>query len=280
MPIKAIVDGFEKDITRIPILADSVYKDTLEVRDNQDRLLWYREDTLTETGVSSISFRGYGIPLKSVKIVGNGAQNGTPSPDNIIMPTFCGNLVGSDWTIPITCAGQTVPVYLGQVSTVRRIRKLVLAGDESWTYTESGTKKRVYLRGFDTAIAQIPLCTHFTGTDFVSYPDNGYFTLNAISATQSLIFGVSNMGITSESDWTTYLAAQYAAGNPVTVWYVLATPETAIVNEPLAKIGNYVDELVIDPNITPQTGTNTLTIDTTLSPSSVSITGHIKAIGQ
>lgn len=75
-----------------------------------------------------------------------------------------------------------------------------------------------------------------------------------------------------------YLAAQYAAGTPVVVWYALAGPETAIVNEPLAKIGDYADELHSeDTTITIQTvsGRNTLTIDTTLQPSSVSITGHI-----
>ena len=64
----------------------------------------------------------------------------------------------------------------------------------------------------------------------------------------------------------------------MTIWCVLATPETAIVNEPLAKIGDYADELHSeDTTVTIQTvsGSNTLTIDTTLQPSSVSITGNI-----
>ena len=36
------------------------------------------------------------------------------------------------WAEKITCAGQTTPVYLGQVSTVRRIKKLVLNGTENF----------------------------------------------------------------------------------------------------------------------------------------------------
>lgn len=81
----------------------------------------------------------------------------------------------------------------------------------------------------------------------------------------------------SDSIATTVSAFKsWLALNPVTVWYVLATPTTGIVNEPLCKIGDYADELTTDPNITPQTGTNTLTVDTTLSPSLLSITGHIK----
>jgi hypothetical protein len=76
-------------------------------------------------------------------------------------------------------------------------------------------------------------------------------------------------------DFKSYLAAQYAAGTPVTVWYVLAEPETAIVNEPLAKIGDYADELSsADAGVTITTteGQNTLTVDTDLQPSEMTIT--------
>jgi hypothetical protein len=76
-----------------------------------------------------------------------------------------------------------------------------------------------------------------------------------------------------------YLASEYQAGHPVMVWYVLSAPETAIVNEPLAKIGDYADELhSTDAAVTIPTvkGQNTLTVDTELQPSEVSITGNIK----
>jgi len=69
-----------------------------------------------------------------------------------------------------------------------------------------------------------------------------------------------------------YLASEYAAGTPVTVWYVLETPTEGIVNEPLYKIGDYADELTTTTPIPTAKGSNTLTVDTTVQPSEVSIT--------
>lgn len=433
MPIKAIISGTEKEITRIPVLADGVYKDTWEVRDNQDRLLWYREDTLT--GTSSITYKGYGIPLKSMKIVGNGQQTGTPSPDNIIMSYFCGvktenlwdergfsanavtytnehtgtnkygttlsttigkevvitqsvyptgnagyqngfffidvdfrnynigdkitlsfdyivnevhalssqtstaiyagkndnaispTLTSGDWKIsgrlkvvitiiadmlpyvevrlcgnsitvknimlnsgstalpyepygykiPVTNAGQTTPGYLGEVPTVRQIKKLVLTGEEVWS-SYSGVVYLSNIVDYLKTDAAIAYCSHYqqqASVVGVSETVNGHI---AFSKGSNYRLCIRDSNYTSGASFATYLAAQYAAGTPVTVWYVLATPTTAIINEPLAKIGDYADELITVPGITPQTGTNTLTVDTTLSPSSVSITGHIKSL--
>jgi hypothetical protein len=81
---------------------------------------------------------------------------------------------------------------------------------------------------------------------------------------------------TTADDFKAYLAAQYAAGTPVTVWYVLAEPETGIVNEPLMRIGDYADTLTTDTPIPTAKGSNTLTVDTTVQPSEMMITGNIK----
>ena len=56
-----------------------------------------------------------------------------------------------------------------------------------------------------------------------------------------------------------YLAAQYAAGTPVTVYYVLATPTT---------------ETVTAPTIPTTGGTATIDVDTTVKPSEISLTYH------
>jgi hypothetical protein len=92
-------------------------------------------------------------------------------------------------------------------------------------------------------------------------------------------FGIRDSNFTNPRDIKSYLAAQNAAGTPVVIWYVLAEPETAIVNEPLAKIGDYADELnSTDAAVTIPTakGQNVLSVDTTVQPSEVSITGNIK----
>ena len=234
----------------------------------------------TLTGIPPLSFEANGKPLISWSMLGNTQQTGTPSPDNIIMPDFCGKLVGTDWTIPITCAGQTVPVYLGQTPTVRRVKKLVLTGEERWQIAgdSENTYRFFYVVGdadvaSDSAARKAAKCTHFKyGSAESATSGNGKFDIvTSVGGT----LRINNSGLAfNVADFKSYLAAQYAAGTPVTVWYVLATPETGIVNEPLAKIGDYADELhSTDAGVTIPTGKgdNTLTVDTELEPSAMTI---------
>lgn len=235
----------------------------------------------TITGVPPLSFMADGSPLTAWSILGNGQQTGTPTPDNPIMPTFCGKLIDTDWTIPITCAGQTVPVYLGQTQTVRRIKKLVLTGEEPFFRdNERADSWRFYSDALISAITNVSICSHFAyiGTSGVNNSDTtGFSIFYAAQFGCRCPKAIANT-ITKFKAW---LASQYAAGTPVTVWYVLSEPETAIVNEPLAKIDAYADELhsadagVMIPTIS---GKNTLAINTGLQPSNISITGHIKKI--
>ena len=330
----------------------------------------------TLTGIPPLTFKADGTPLISWSMKGNGQQSGTPTPDNPVMPTFCGVRTGNLWSedytgisqtikyvpiyvgngdvtisttcgrsgtgtgaaavlfllagsvstgastdgngvwngndrtvsavdgyvtvafrtyttanpdnaetmlnlgttalpyepygykIPITCAGQTVPVYLGQVQTVRRIKKLVFDGSEPWVLSVS----IVYISNTDTKRLSPLICTHFQNVQ-----NSGMWNGN------NRIFQVdiSNLGMTGRDAWIAYLQQQYAAGTPVTVWYVLAEPETAIVNEPLRKISTYTDELSSeDAAVTIPTvkGSNELTVDTELQPSNMTITGNIKEV--
>ena len=369
--------------------------------------------TQTLTGIPPLSFNSNGTPLISWSMLGNGSQTGTPTPDNPIMPTFCGvrtgnlfysdrtnrnttasstidqtegnsdlvitknetssavalsvtinlplqagtytlsidglsviggnldrlNLRDSDgvivnnvmtgspqsftiaadtvisaavfvcdatstytnrkirimlntgstalpyepygWKIPITCAGVTTPVYLGQTVTTRKIRKLVLDGTESWYKNEAVSRENTSYfyttKITDNAGDVGGYCTHFV-YDSGSY-SHDYEGFSVLSGYGALRIRISNSIGATVADFKSYLAQQYAAGTPVTIWYVLATPETAIVNEPLCKIGDYADELrSTDAGVTIPTvrGSNTLTVDTELPPSAVSVTGHIK----
>lgn len=370
-----------------------------EVRDQQGTILWGADKTLT--GTDSISFKGYGLPLKSLTVQGNGQQTGTPSPDNIIMPTFCGvrtvNLLnvssqtlilyrgdynpdsvingvismshnclfgfpvkvaagteytvsyksvgrmvlrvwamdefpsfanataenriinestykyarftipsgktwamvgwwwdGTDgeisdvmlnlgsislpyepygWAEKITCAGQTVPVYLGQVSTVRRVKKLVLTGDEFWRDYNGNIWSNA--TDSDSMQGMTCICTHL-----VSQRNSGIYISNGSSRLKVYASSVSSVAGTTD-EWVQYLKSQYANGTPVTIWYVLAEPTTGIVNEPLCKIGDYADELhSTDAAVTIPTanGNNILTVDTTLPPSKTTIKVHAKPV--
>jgi hypothetical protein len=80
------------------------------------------------------------------------------------------------------------------------------------------------------------------------------------------------------SDFASYCARQYAAGTPVTVLYVLAKPGTAIVNEPLNKLGDYADTVSMAQagvEISTTKGFNTITTDTTVLPSNIEVKGVI-----
>lgn len=386
--IKGIVSENEVDISKVAMIVNGVDKGW-EVRTQDGKILWGADRTLT--GTDAIQMKGYGLPLKSVHIKGNGQQSGTPTPQSIIMPTFCGvrtgnllsekyenrsiNGVGAftidnnydlwlgevipgqtyaisnmdyvygfftakpspntgvtyngsrgyessetvvvtipsgctwiavrvshsadnamlntgstalpyepyGWKVPVICAGQTVPVYLGEVPTVRRVKKLVLDGTEDWRvvsgkfYLDSVTPD--YMRSANNITH---ICSHFDAyqqTNSASNVPDDRIAFGAAAYSQRLY--CTYTGVSTPPDFKAYLADQYAAGTPVTVWYVLAELTTAIVNEPLCKIGDYADELHSeDAGVTIPTtvGTNTLTIDTSLAPSRTEITGHVKNV--
>lgn len=89
---------------------------------------------------------------------------------------------------------------------------------------------------------------------------------------RTIIFSVDKTIYATVADFKSYLAAQYANGTPVTVWYVLATEETAVVNEQLMRIGDYADTLSYRQsgvNVPTTDGLNIFDIDSTVKPSEV-----------
>ena len=72
----------------------------------------------------------------TVGLKGQTVQSGTPTPDTPIMPQGTGDLetIGTkagQYKIPISSANTTTPIYLGEVETTRRVKKLVLTGEET-----------------------------------------------------------------------------------------------------------------------------------------------------
>ena len=130
---------------------------------------------------------------------------------------------------------ETLPVYLGEVPTVRRIGKVVLTGSENWIVWNGNY--------FSNVIDKMTMdnsrlfCTHFV--------DNGTVGMRIVSGAAKLkvaSVAVSDFA-TDLTSFKQYLASEYSAGHPVTVWYILATEQTSVVNEPLCKISTYADEL-------------------------------------
>ena len=173
------------------------------------------------------------------------------------------------YKLTISSANTTTPVYLGQVETVRQIKKVVLDGTESWEDVSipSQDTYRYRINISDTAkdgSIVTAICSHY-----IYYYGSAGVGFNIGSGGGQLYIRDANCA--TDTDFKTYLTQQYAAGTPVTVWYVLAESTTGIVNEPLRKIGNYADTVsgITIPTIT---GKDTFDVQTTLKPSEVSLT--------
>ena len=183
--------------------------------------------------------------------------------------------------ISISSAGQTTPVYLGEVQTTRKIKKLVLTGQESWESSSISEQRQVcYLIKDDIKLGVTGKSTHINWKS--AYDADEYNRIVAArSGNHTLLYlslEITYVGSTLAT-FKQYLQQQYAAGTPVTVWYVLATPTTGIVNEPLMKISTYADTLSYAQagvQIPTNNGTTVIDVDSTLKPSEVYIKYHTR----
>lgn len=215
-----------------------------------------------------------GTAITSYTIKGNTVQNGTPTPSAPIAVQGVGELDSGDYKIPISNGQQTTNIYLGSTQTVRQIKKLVLTGEEGWSgsdgafYLTSVTPD--YMRGRNLILA---VCSHYNSSPQVaaitSVPDK---SISFSYSTSVQRFYLVDSSYTDTIGLKTYLQQQYSAGTPVTIWYVLATPETAAVNEPLMKIGDYADSISNAASIPTTEGANSITVDTTVQPSEFTAT--------
>ena len=167
------------------------------------------------------------------------------------------------YKIPISSGGTTTPVYLGQVQSERKIGKIELTGQENFTYSSISGLSRFGVDLFQTADYQLGLCSHYN-YQFYNADGNVY---HSSTNTSTRVYFIDNT-YNSDAEFKVYLAQQYANGTPVTVYYVLAAPETAVVNEPLMKIGTYADS-ISGISIPTTAGANTLDVQITVKPSEV-----------
>lgn len=153
--------------------------------------------------------------------------------------------------------------------TVRRIKKLVLTGEENWRlYALPGAVnvERFYFVLSQFAVSASPdtqVSSHFPIKS--NNRDMEHMRIGGSSNDEMYIY-IPRLLATTVAGLKSYLAAQYAAGTPVTVWYVPATP----IEE---------DPPVLFPELPTLSGTNTLTVDTTVKPSEIDLTGRIRTSG-
>lgn len=229
---------------------------------------------LTYTGSVPTTIKTEGSPLLDYSITGNTVQNGTPTPSSPVPVVGVGELDSGQYKIPILSAGRTTPVYLGEVQSTRRIKKLVFDGAENWTaHSSISNLYRLDVNDYLFSESNIALCTHYksiinTGAAGVSNGETCFY----YGTSAARIIYIRDGNISTVADFKSYLATQYAEGTPVTVWYIIAASETGIVNEPLMRIRNYADTVSYRQsgvNVPTTDGLNVFDIDTTLKPSEV-----------
>ena len=245
-------------------LNQTPYTKDAESRIEELFILWAAQSIVKQLeGVPPLTFTAIGNPLIAWTIYGNMQQSGTPTPASPVYPIECGELESTgthagQYKLPILSGGTTTPVYLGEVQSYRAIKKLVFDGTENWQLYTTTSQRFFYFAISDLGIAnKAAICSH-TNTATIAQQN------------RLRIYDNNNMWA-DENDFKTYLQQQYAAGTPVCVWYVLATPQTTTLNEPLRKIGDYTDSISNVASIPTNNGSNTLDIDTTLKPSNVYI---------
>ena len=187
--------------------------------------------------------------LESYKIYGSTVQDGTPTPENPIVPSGCGEpettgAHAGQYKLPLTVNGVEYPIYLGENQTTREIKKLVLTGtDADGIWVASTARAGSFYTSIGVnGIIGAALCDRAVNAKTLADYNYGKIYVEKSGISVIINLWLFNAAITL-TDFRSYLAAQYANGTPVTIWYVLRDPETGIVNEPLMKIGDYVDSI-------------------------------------
>lgn len=215
----------------------------VEVRRNNVRIAGWRWD---EKQGEELTFERTYNDKANMLVHGNSIQDGEPSPENPVPVLSAGecNLLISDRTgvrqsialPPIRKIGDVADSYNPKTGEhVQRIGVKVFDGTENWIIFESAENGKLNFR-----IEIIPnrlspselttiLCTHWMAKLYsLAYntPTGGVCWVSDTNKNLMIVVGSNlvNAGVVDVVTFKAYLAAQHAAGTPVTVYYQLAEP--------------------------------------------------------
>lgn len=269
--------------------------------------IYYKQRDMV--GTSPMQFKALGLPLKDYRIYGETLQDGTPSPDMPVDVVGCGmrteNLApNTGWVNGyITSTGTLDPnnanseessdfiplQYINNLAYSYRIGTFPVGNKGAWRAiafyrSDKSFIKRVGGGSSDPLIVQVPNNTAYIRLTLRTYGQD-----------------VSNVMLNLGSTALPY--EPYGYKIPITIGNT--TTPIYIGSDPLYRIGDYADEVdfgnqrivrrvnpatmqpyetpitsaVTIPELTAVFGDNTLTVDTTVKPSAVSVTGNIKPTG-
>lgn len=238
----------------------------------------------TITGTPPLTFTADGTALKAWTMYGNISVSGTPSPTNIIYPSFVGNNYGDEfYYIPVTLGGVTETVtfawyplaaigsytdsYSGNGDRTQWIEYIELDGNENWGY--GATQKcfycdvpEIYPDYMRSNTDILMICSHYESILQVSSASrvNRDGIVAMYYGSDSRRIYVRDERYDNTTDFKNFLRESWQNQTPVRIWYVMAVPY------------EFTDEQI---TLTSIVGSNTLSFGTTVQPSSVSITGNI-----
>ena len=167
----------------------------------------------------------------------------------------------------------------------RKIKKLVLDGTEDWIdYTNFSAQNcyKLLVSGVETVAS---ICTHYMNTTVLrTFIDNDDLHIVVSGA-----WMVHDSRFATKDDLKQWLAAQYTNGTPVTVWYVLSTPETETITVPYGlecSVEGYLTQSTTPTPSSPITPDSngilesggTYAAEVSLVPSNLTVKGHIKEL--
>lgn len=238
---------------------------TYYVLNNSIDNVYYRDGVSSTSSTAIIPNRGAVITTTNELVVWHGSKT-----EDIMVAVSSTALPYEPYgyKIPILSNSTTTNVYLGEVQTTRQIRKIDL-GTLNWTKTASGNFWAATaisnIRTIGNAATGNAICDMFkevTSNAVANEPYSFSSCLNTV--------GRPFINRTGFEDLTAEKFKEAMSG--VYMYYVLATEETAVVNEPLMRIGGYADTLSYRQsgvNIPTTDGLNIFDIDTTVKPSEV-----------
>lgn len=143
------------------------------------------------------------------------------------------------------CAVETTKdsLNLATGSCTRSITKLVLDGTENWVYV-SGQSADYYRLENMPATASKVVCSHYVSpTTDINYSSTATGMKMQSSSSYGVILACRPDNVSSLNAFKAFLAEQYAANTPVTVWYIKDTATTETVTVPTALSGTIYGSL-------------------------------------
>lgn len=207
---------------------------------------------------------------------GNTQQNGTPSPSAPVPVVGVGYLDGAAYKIPVEIGLSTQSIDLSAVQSIRNIKKYVFTGEENLTLYAGGVSTIGFSIRFSDMLPNSRIngfSTHFRPQVSPANSNSDGVTFGAENNLLFVTFStgtVAALNLTNLTDITNWLRAQYTANTPITIYYILVSPETVTINEPLYKIGNYTDS-ISNITLTTTAGAKSFGVDTAVKPSEITL---------